>query len=115
MALRVFADRDGQEWNVWRVQPTTGSQSLHERFREGWICFEQVSGIGRCRLPLDEVPPGWEELPDDRLDLLRRVAQVSSYSREAPVRSVDDARTAEEESRGRVSGPKEMAGHDETE
>jgi hypothetical protein len=115
MALRVFADRDGQEWNAWRVRPTTGSQSLHERFREGWICFETVNGTGRCRLPLDEVPPGWDQLPDDRLDLLRRVAQISTYSREAPSQSVDHARTAEEESRMRVSGPKEVVGRDEAE
>ena len=112
MALRAFADRDGQVWSVWLVRPTAGSASLHERFRDGWICFEQVNGTARCRLPMDEVPPGWEALPDDRLDLLRRVAQLSSYSREAPAQAVNVAHAAEEESRGRVSGPREAVGPD---
>jgi hypothetical protein len=75
MALRTFTDRDGATWNAWQVIPNGGA-GVQERFRDGWVCFERVGGGGRCRLPLSEMPPRWDQLPDVRLELLRRVADV---------------------------------------
>jgi hypothetical protein len=92
MALRVFADRDGNQWNAWLVQPGPSGNNFQERFRDGWVCFERVGGGGRCRLPIDQVPRDWETLPDDRLELLRRVAdQSTTTSRLAKQSGAQDA------------------------
>ncbi len=81
MAVRVFTDRGGQEWSVWRVTPMSSAAGLQERFQQGWLCFERADGSGRARLPLEDVPPGWEQLPHERLELLCRLAEVSSRPR----------------------------------
>lgn len=81
MAVRVFTDRDGHEWSVWRVEPTSSTAGLQERFQGGWLCFERADGGARARLPLEEAPAVLEELPDERLELLRRVAEVASRRR----------------------------------
>ena len=73
--------RDRSEWNAWNVIPNGFGAGYQERFRDGWICFERVNGGGRCRLPLRDVPAGWEALPDDRLDLLRRGGAEGGRSR----------------------------------
>jgi hypothetical protein len=77
VALRIFADRDGQQWRVWRVQPISRGISVRAEFREGWLCFEQLDGSCRCRLSVTIAPTDWETLPDDRLDLLRRMAHTA--------------------------------------
>jgi len=109
MALRVFTDRDGIEWNVWLVQPGASGNNFQERFRDGWVCFERVGGGGRCRLPLDQMPPAWDALPDSRLDLLRRVADESTTVR-LPKHATLDASRDDEEARARnmTSGPKHV-------
>jgi hypothetical protein len=38
------------------------------------LCFDEVRGGERRRLTLDKAPVDWDTLPDDRLELLRRVA-----------------------------------------
>jgi hypothetical protein len=77
MALRVFTTREGDEWRVWSVVPAANAAAtLEEDFRGGWLCFEQVDGGERRRLTLTEAPAGWDALPDERLDLLRRVATL---------------------------------------
>lgn len=114
MALRVFLDRDGHEWNVWRVRPSAGEDSpLHARYRDGWLCFQRVDGEGRCRMPLDEVPPGWDALPDERLDLLRRVAQQAAAEKVVDS-TTEQARQAKAEDSARQidSGPRQVAGWD---
>ena len=78
MTLRTFNDRDGVTWNVWLVVPNGGGAGYPERYRDGWVCFERLGGGQRCRIPLAEMPANWESLTDDRLDLLRRVAETSS-------------------------------------
>jgi len=77
MALRTFSDKDGVRWNAWHVIPSGlgGGSSYPSRFRDGWVCFERLTGGGRCRLPLSEIPDDWESLPDERLDLLRKIAE----------------------------------------
>ena len=96
MALRVFADRDGIQWNVWLVQPGASGNNFQERFRNGWVCFERVDGSGRCRLPLDEMPEDWATLADGKLDLLRRVADESTTTRLPKHAVFNTAREAEE-------------------
>lgn len=114
MPLRVFTDRDGVEWNVWRVRPTASAGSpLHERYRDGWVCFQRADATERFRMSMDEVPPGWEVLPADRLDLLRRVAAMPRDDRPA-TDTAEEARHSrvEDFERDSVSGPREIAGHD---
>ena len=85
MALRTYTDRDGTEWRVWTVKPIgAGVSMLEASYRGGWLCFERLDGTDRRRLPLDEVPPAWEALPEDRLDLLRRVAESAGQRSGAP-------------------------------
>jgi hypothetical protein len=96
MGIRSYIDRDGHEWSVWAVTPAAGSIAYQERFRDGWVCFERAGSSARSRIPLSEVPPEWESLPDDRLDLLRRVAEVTSTTRSAQ-QSADTAREQEDE------------------
>jgi hypothetical protein len=77
MALRNYTDRSGCPWTVWSVQPTTIARGVQEPLREGWLCFQRVEGGDRFRLPMAEVPSDWEDLPLERLDLLRRVAVLA--------------------------------------
>jgi hypothetical protein len=109
MALRVFTDRDGHEWNAWLVRPVSGDASpLPARYREGWVCFERTDGAGRCRLPVDQLPPGWEMLPDERLDLLRRVAEQPVNTSTGPSATPDTA--SEDGERTTDSGPRQTVG-----
>ena len=85
MALRRYSDRSGRDWDVWNVQPPA-SEHVQEPLREGWLCFQCPNGGDRYRLPMSEVPPTWEELPVERLDLLRRVAALSPST--GPMRRV---------------------------
>ena len=77
MALRIFADRDGRQWRVWSVSPTAGGRAVQPILQDGWLCFERLDGACRCRLSVQSAPTDWEELPDDRLDLLRRMADLA--------------------------------------
>jgi len=81
MPLRTFRDRDGTEWRVWSVVPDPhAAVTLDAEHRAGWICFERLDGRERRRLTLTAAPADWDALPDDRLELLRRVATVSAPS-----------------------------------
>jgi hypothetical protein len=103
MALRKFSDRSGCVWNVWNVQRPSFEPTVQEHLREGWLCFQRADGGDRYRLPLTDVPPVWEELPDERLDLLRRIALLSPAT--GPMRQVPSPeRQSEDDARGRVSG-----------
>jgi hypothetical protein len=115
MAVRVFNDREGHEWSVWRVQPTSSTSGLQERFQNGWLCFERADGGDRARLPLDEAPPGWDALPDDRLELLSRVAERSARPRGITPPEAHRAQEGDENSaRGRSSGPRHAIGPDDS-
>ena len=115
MAVRVFTDRDGHQWSVWRVQPTSITAGLQERFQGGWLCFEREDGGARARLPLDEAPPAWEQLPDDRLALLSRVAEVASRPRGTTPAEAHRAQEGDENvARDRPTGPRRAVAPDET-
>ncbi|MEP7001042.1 MAG: hypothetical protein ABI969_11230 [bacterium] len=77
MALRTFRDSNGEEWNAWNVWPDSAGAGMNARYRDGWVCFERVGGGDRSRIPVGDLPSGWEYLPDDRLALLRRVGERS--------------------------------------
>lgn len=85
MPLRVYKDRDGQDWRVWTVTPGgAGAPMLEASYRDGWLCFERLDGTDRRRLSLSDVPAAWETLPEERIDLLRRVAEPAGRRSGAP-------------------------------
>lgn len=112
MALRSFQDREGHEWRVWSVVPAAiAAPTLDEEFRGGWLCFERIGGGGRCRLTQSEAPAGWESLPDERLDLLRRVATpVAAALDSSGSETTTGKRPIENAARDRPSGPKSVIG-----
>src|SRR3954469_22240177 len=87
MALRNFRARDGSLWVVWLVR--SGSAGRVPGTPDAWLAFQNESGSERCRL-LD-IPDNWAELPDERLDLLRRscVAAPRSTGRFSPPGGLD--------------------------
>ncbi len=71
MALRTFVASDGQTWTAWLVQ--SGGVASVPGTPNAWLAFQSEDGTERRRL-LD-IPDGWEDFPDDRLDLIRRIAE----------------------------------------
>jgi hypothetical protein len=118
MALRVYSDREGGEWRVWRVVPEANSAStLVEVYRDGWLCFERVDGGERRRLSMTQVPPGWETASDKRLDALRRLAEPATRRSVAAKRVAGDGEsgTIEPPQRAaRPSGPRSAFGGEDT-
>jgi hypothetical protein len=114
MALRVFADDKGRAWQVWDVQASAGAQGVRENLRAGWLCFELVAGGERCRLPWVDVPPGWEELSDAQLELLRRTATTEQPSRRKRRLTGEHAVIEDEEAaRRRTSAARKALGPDD--
>jgi len=114
MAVRVFTDREGRKWSVWRVLPTASTAGLQERFQGGWLCFEREDGEARARLPLDEAPPAWEALPDERLVLLSRIAEVASRPRGITPTEAHRAQEGDEDvARNRTTGVHRVVKSDE--
>ncbi|MFL5386323.1 MAG: hypothetical protein ACJ8GN_27715 [Longimicrobiaceae bacterium] len=77
MASRAYTDSSGVEWLVWEVTPGQHTRparrsvsALPDELAEGWLCFE--SGMGKRRFY--PVPPEWETLADDKLEILCRAA-----------------------------------------
>lgn len=69
---------------MWRVQ----SSGTVPGTPGEWLAFQNEDGTERFRLL--EVPPGWEDLSDARLDLLRRMADpVRARSRHSPPGGAD--------------------------
>jgi hypothetical protein len=113
LALRVFTDREGCEWQVWSVDPSSFYKGVRVDLRDGWLCFERVGGGDRCRLALSEAPPAWEQLPSHALDRLRRAAAARRSSRAVIRDSGEHQRIDEEAARRRASGPKQVHGDDD--
>jgi hypothetical protein len=72
MAYREFRASDGSTWTAWLVQAGATAASLSGTPRE-WLAFQKQDGTERRRLL--KLPVGWEDLPDERLDVLRRMAE----------------------------------------
>jgi hypothetical protein len=77
MATRAFTDTAGVEWLIWHVTPgqhtrpaRSSVSALPDELAEGWLCFE--SSVGKRRFY--PVPPEWETLADDKLEILCRAA-----------------------------------------
>jgi hypothetical protein len=113
MALRTYTDRDGVEWRVWPVTPSTGAGTLMASYQGGWLCFERIDGKDRRRLSLTQVPPAWEALPEDGLDQLCRAAEAAGRRGGPAVSQDKDPSALEAEQRGRTSGPKSAIGGDD--
>jgi hypothetical protein len=75
MAYAEFTDRDGTSWKVWETRPRSPQRltALPREWAEGWLTFQSSSESVR----LAPVPAGWDQLPPERLDLLRRLAQTA--------------------------------------
>lgn len=79
MGLRTFQSQDGSTWTIWRVQSSGAVAGTPSE----WLAFQNQDGTERFRLL--EVPAGWEELSDARLELLRRMADpVRARTRHSP-------------------------------
>ena len=70
MPIREFRDSTGTTWRVWGMVPRA-SGVYDESLRAGWLTFENASGARRRLAP---IPRGWEDVPQDRLELMCRAA-----------------------------------------
>jgi hypothetical protein len=86
MALRTFVASDGRTWTAWLVQ--TSVATVPGTPTE-WLAFQSEDGTERRRLL--EIPDGWESFSDERLDLVRRIAEpVKGWaSRHTPPGGID--------------------------
>jgi hypothetical protein len=62
MALREFSDRAGRKWRVWDVtadviHPATRTEDYMRDYLDGWLAFESIDGLAKCRLT--PIPAGW--------------------------------------------------------
>ena len=71
MALRTFRAQDGTRWTVWLTRTDSGGRVPGTP--SAWLAFQNENATERRRL--FDIPAGWSELPEDRLDLLRRIAE----------------------------------------
>lgn len=71
MAIREFTDSKGVAWRVWCTTPDEGSP-LAPYYPGGWLTFDCGSETLRRLSP---PPANWETAPDDRLQLMCRVAE----------------------------------------
>jgi hypothetical protein len=86
MPLRTFLSRDGSTWSVWQIE--SASAAVVPGTPTEWLCFQDVESSERRRL--FEYPDDWDALTDERLDLLRKVAEpVKLWQRPSPPGGVD--------------------------
>lgn len=94
MAIRTFL-ANGTTWMVWRTK--VAPSLLLPNAPLEWLTFQTEDCTERRRLM--QIPAGWRDLSDDRLDLLRKVAEpVTMFvERHSPPRGVEtvDAEPAE--------------------
>lgn len=82
MAYRSFTDREGTEWEVWDVVP---SSTVRHTLSGGWLTFESTHEKRR----LAPVPLYWVSADDAELERLMRSASV------VPRREIGGAADAE--------------------
>ena len=89
MSLKTFCAPDGTTWTAWRVE--TGTLPVIPGTPSVWLAFQNEDCTERRRLL--EVPDDWEQLSDQLLDLLRRMAEpVVSWRRPSPPGGVESPR-----------------------
>lgn len=71
MPTRQFRDARGVHWRVWSTKPANVA-TLTPDFKGGWLTFESAAELRR----LAPIPPDWEEVSSNRLDLMCRAARV---------------------------------------
>jgi hypothetical protein len=69
MPYREFTDSTGVPWKVWNTVPTAGAVITRD-IGDGWLTFESATSRRR----LAPVPPDWERVPPERLELMCRAA-----------------------------------------
>ncbi len=86
MPLKTFLSRDGTSWSVWRVDTSSGAAVPGTPSE--WLAFQDSEATERRRL--FEIPPNWEDLPDERLELLCRLAEPARlWSRPSPPAGIE--------------------------
>jgi hypothetical protein len=67
MALRIFKDDEGVEWQVWDTVPDASRRMVQTGYSEGWLTF-QSDGQKRRLAP---IPAGWVDAAEPALQQLR--------------------------------------------
>jgi hypothetical protein len=75
MSIRTFRARNGSTWTVRRIE-SSATVVVPGAPRE-WLAFQDEGGTDRRRI--FNIPLNWEDLTDERLDLLRRYAEPSLF------------------------------------
>jgi hypothetical protein len=70
VAYRTFRTDDGRDWQVWDVDPTSGSSRLPGMLPGAWLCFECTDEKRR----LHPVPEQWAGCSDGELEAFRQQA-----------------------------------------
>jgi len=84
-------------WHVWNTVPISGAV-INPGFEKGWLTFESETGTLRRLAP---IPPGWDDLPIERLVLLlRNSKEVPRHT--APIRRMTPPGGVEGESSERA-------------
>ena len=71
MPMREFTDSAGMVWRVWETVPRVGG-AYDESLRHGWLTFESAAGTRKRLAP---IPRDWDKAPDERLELMCRIAE----------------------------------------
>lgn len=71
MAYREFTDGEGRGWRAWDTRPQS-TMGVAPELADGWLCFESEAEKRR----LAPIPEDWQALPEERLVLLLRLAEL---------------------------------------
>lgn len=90
MPVREFVDHQGRAWRVWSTVPSVPS-AITAGYEQGWLTFQAGDELRRYA----PIPAGWEQLSDERLDVLCRVAESAATRLTPPRGSPRDPGDAE--------------------
>jgi hypothetical protein len=85
---REFTDETGVLWRVWTTFPSN-PKSVATELRDGWLCFDS----GEERRRIGPIPRDWEQMTDERLQLVLRLA---SPSRKTPPKGTPEPNEPED-------------------
>jgi hypothetical protein len=75
MSIRTFRARNGSTWSVRRIE--SSAMVIVPGAPREWLAFQDEAGTDRRRV--FDIPSNWEELSDERLDLLRRCGEPARF------------------------------------